>query len=896
MCATFVTILLFFSSQNLSVEDPENEVNPESPEDDLLEDVYFSSTESVNEVGINNTSTAVTKSVGEMVQSLLHWSTQYGVSDNGMSSLFKLLKSSLEFTEQDTQPLPVSKQIPLTIRAAMSIITSSEPVQTLELLTCRKCMSVYSDWRQMNAATNSKCIHISTPYHSHATRRNACDNPLFIQEAGARIPRPILVYPYIPLSQSLHSFLQRPGFITLCQEYVHQVEPTDESSRLSTSLLCDIYDGKMWKKFSTMEGQPFLSMQSSQSLHLAFQLNVDGFRAFTHTNYSVGGIYLTILNLPRHMRYRLENTVLVGIVPGPKEPPLHMNSFLGPLIADLLALMNGVRMSAIDSNDVCSQITVRAALISVVCDIPALKRLAGFVGIAANKGCSKCLKPFPTASFGESPDYSGFDRENWPKRSNTEHRLLVPEYLSKTNRAQQKEFESQHGFRYSQLLQLPYFDIIRCCTVDPMHNLFLGTAKYFIVQLIDKGILAKDHLQIIEQRVSAMNAPINIGRLPSKIASGFSGFKADQWRNWTIVFSLVALKGLIPASYLACWSKFVKACRLLCCRSISHDALAMADNFLQTYCVSFQNLFGNNACTINMHKHLHLKECVEDFGPVYSFWCYPFERFNGQLGAYHTNNRSIERQVVQKFLREQCLASAHSYGDVDNTPAISRHTLQHIQWLQKVPLPVEPCQFACEDAGPASDSAAHTIRNKEILSIERQDALKQAYSSMYEEVSFEQLALEVECLKTILHCGMEIKVSSVIAVKWPPNDPSQHICKVKSVLKHLAIISNTSISHSELLQVSESGQRFIEHTFVEVQFFCRHPQENYYEEFDDHILVTWPELDNTMGRWMMVPLQRILGICASGNLVLDLPVHTSGTSHSQTLKVSNILPVNVAVR
>ena len=49
----------------------------------------------------------------------------------------------------------------------------------------------------------------------------------------------------------------------------------------------------------------------------------------------------------------------------------------------------------------------------------------------------------------------------------------------------------------------------------------------------------------------------------------------------------------------------------------------------------------------------HLKECIEDYGPVYSFWCFAFERYNGILGSACFNNRSIEIQLMRKFICEQ---------------------------------------------------------------------------------------------------------------------------------------------------------------------------------------------------------------------------------------------------
>ena len=64
--------------------------------------------------------------------------------------------------------------------------------------------------------------------------------------------------------------------------------------------------------------------------------------------------------------------------------------------------------------------------------------------------------------------------------------------------------------------------------------------------------------------------------------------------------------------------------------------------------------------------HLHLKNCLHDYGPVYSFWCFAFERYNGILGAYHTNNKQIEPQIMRKFLKEKQLRSSdlpQEYGN-----------------------------------------------------------------------------------------------------------------------------------------------------------------------------------------------------------------------------------------
>ncbi len=106
---------------------------------------------------------------------------------------------------------------------------------------------------------------------------------------------------------------------------------------------------------------------------LLFTLNVDWFQQTTH---STGVMYLAIQNLPRKERYLCENVIVVGVIPGPKEPKKTMNSFLQPLVDELLQLWEGVVMKGANGINVL----VRGALICVACDIPAARKVCGFLG------------------------------------------------------------------------------------------------------------------------------------------------------------------------------------------------------------------------------------------------------------------------------------------------------------------------------------------------------------------------------------------------------------------------------------------------------------------------------------------------------------------------------------
>ena len=255
--------------------------------------------------------------------------------------------------------------------------------------------------------------------------------------------------------------------------------------------------------------------------------------------------------------------------------------------------------------------------------MPASRKVCGFCSFNALQGGNKCMKQFPTVK----------NSSRWPLRDVSLHRQKCFEHLQANTKTQQKAIERKYGLRYSALVELPYFNPIRHTAIDPMHNLFLGTAKHCMELWTRNNIISKQDIEVIEERMSHLLAPHSIGRLPLKIDSGFSWFSADQWKNWTLCYSPIALRGIIPRMYLQYWLLFVKACSLLCNRYLKKENVTLADHYLCLFCQKFE-VNGSHACTPNMYLHLHLKECLIDYGPLYAFLCFAFERYNGMLAVF----------------------------------------------------------------------------------------------------------------------------------------------------------------------------------------------------------------------------------------------------------------------
>ena len=136
-------------------------------------------------------------------------------------------------------------------------------------------------------------------------------------------------------------------------------------------------------------------------------------------------------------------------------------------------------------------------------------------------------------------------------------------------------------------------------------------------------------LGIIQDRVDSFIVPSGVGRIPLKIQSGFLQFTADQWKNWVVHFSTIALRDIIGGEVIECWRHFVLACRTLCTKQITIEQVKLGDALLLQFCRRTERLFGKDCITPNMHLHCHLCECVMDYGPLHSFWCFAYERYNG---------------------------------------------------------------------------------------------------------------------------------------------------------------------------------------------------------------------------------------------------------------------------
>lgn len=322
---------------------------------------------------------------------LFTWQSVFRLSDVGVGILLSFVAVLLLLLGKTfcVEPLiSLIKDFPKTVYSARKFLGSGDSFT--KFVCCPKCSSLY----KVNECTitctdgsivSKKCSFVRFPKHPWISRRQHCGTILIKSvrtSVGTTFFYPRQLYCYKSIVDFLKEKVASSKFVSECEKWrAHDSKP---------GVYEDVFDGQVWKDFLNPNGVPFLSLP----YNFAFILNIDWFQPFKYSQYSCGAIYVAVLNLPRSVRYSTENVLLLGVIPGPKEPELTINSFIDPFVDELLKLWDGILMQSCNG-----AVLVRGALICVACDIPAARKICGFSGHNSRCACSKCLKVFPTEQF-----------------------------------------------------------------------------------------------------------------------------------------------------------------------------------------------------------------------------------------------------------------------------------------------------------------------------------------------------------------------------------------------------------------------------------------------------------------------------------------------------------------
>ncbi|RDB23075.1 hypothetical protein Hypma_009877 [Hypsizygus marmoreus] len=162
------------------------------------------------------------------------------------------------------------------------------------------------------------------------------------------------------------------------------------------------------------------------------------------------------------------------------------------------------------------------------------------------------------------------------------------------------------------------------------------------------SVLDLELLQKIQSDIRATILPSWMEYPPRNFGSPSHGkLKADQWRtvcSVNLIITLIRIWGIPSASerekaWLENYIDMVIAAIWVTRWSTSPERIGIFGRHMKRYLVNVKDLFGEDIIVPNHHLSLHLIECLKSFGPVHSWWTFPFERYNGMLRHLKTNNK-----------------------------------------------------------------------------------------------------------------------------------------------------------------------------------------------------------------------------------------------------------------
>lgn len=160
-----------------------------------------------------------------------------------------------------------------------------------------------------------------------------------------------------------------------------------------------------------------------------------------------------------------------------------------------------------------------------------------------------------------------------------------------------------------------------------------------------------DHIRSV---IDEMDVPSWIPSVPFNFGKAAAGtLKADEWRTMTTVYLPVALisawgEGSTHPSANAS-QKFrrsldhtmylVVAILTACKRTMTRARMETYRSNMTSWVNDLSVLYPDIKPRVNGHMALHIYDFMELFGPVHSWWCFPFERLIGQIQRQPSNHK-----------------------------------------------------------------------------------------------------------------------------------------------------------------------------------------------------------------------------------------------------------------
>ncbi|KAH9922163.1 hypothetical protein B0H21DRAFT_701295 [Amylocystis lapponica] len=293
---------------------------------------------------------------------------------------------------------------------------------------------------------------------------------------------------------------------------------------------------------------------------------------------------------------------------------------------------------------------VYADFVCANCDTPAARKVNGTAGHAHDY--HPC--PYCNTNILEVNKLDGYDYHK------DDYEMLKHAYRAKdVGPRRENAILRDHGVRWTIMNILAGWLPASKTVLDFMHNIFLGIIAHLFMEILFKGYMFSgsggNNSARFEDTINSVRWPSHVTRLPKNLGENQSLKKADEWRRLLTITPIVLWASWkdendkIPATEppIPPNAKYRPAHSRICSDIYSAVLLLCAGvRILASRKISMSEARFGADLTINHHLSTHFAHFIKLFGPVYGWWLFAFERFNGLLEKVHINGHDGGRMEL----------------------------------------------------------------------------------------------------------------------------------------------------------------------------------------------------------------------------------------------------------
>lgn len=171
----------------------------------------------------------------------------------------------------------------------------------------------------------------------------------------------------------------------------------------------------------------------------------------------------------------------------------------------------------------------------------------------------------------------------------------------------------------------------------------------------------------MDKRITSIKPCSTFSRLPRSFEFR-NLMKASEHRSNLLYYLPVCLKGLLQPKYLKHYNLLSSSIYKLLTTKISTEDLNEVENNLNIFVQQYEELYGAENMTMNVHQLRHIVFCVENLGPLWTQSMFSFESNNATFSRYVIRNTDVTAQLSTRYMFERSIKK-----EVKTTTDFSEH-------------------------------------------------------------------------------------------------------------------------------------------------------------------------------------------------------------------------------